>query len=191
MSTIIELLVCLAALNFTITGIESYIKAYNFREESPIKTGLNVFSAICAILLFFLHLNMVLDKVDNKNNKNYENSRETIKSQAPRKLQESFFKKFKATYYQAVQGQCDDDPFTTASGYRINVRKVKSGETKIVAVSRDLLKEYPYGSTIYVHQPVHLRGTYRVEDTMNKRFSNRIDFLVYDKIKVDSVHISI
>lgn len=188
MSTIIELLVSLAALNFTITGIESYIKVYNFREENPIKTGLNVFSAICAILLFFLHLNMVLDKLDNKN-KTYENSRETIKSQALRELKQGVFKKFKATYYQAVQGQCDDDPFTTASGYRINVRKVKSGETKIVAVSRDLLKIYPYGSTIYVHQPVHLRGCYKVEDTMNKRFTNRIDFLVHDKIVVDSVYI--
>jgi len=189
MSIIVELLICLAALNFTITGIESYVKLYLFQKETPVITALNAFSAICAILLFFLHLNMVLDKVDNKNNKNYENSREAIKSQAPRKLQESFFKKFKATYYQAVQGQCDDDPFTTASGYRINVRKVKSGETKIVAVSRDLLKEYPYGSTIYVHQPVHLRGHYKVEDTMNKRFTNRIDFLVHDKIVVDSVYI--
>jgi len=191
MSTIIELLVCLAALNFTITGIENYIKVYNFREENPIKTGLNVFSAICAILLFFLHLNSILDRLDNNNNNNktYENSRETIKSQALREFKQGFFKKFKATYYQAVQGQCDDDPLTTASGYRINVRKVKSGETKIVAVSRDLLKEYPYGSTIYVHQPVHLRGCYKVEDTMNKRFTNRIDFLVHDKIVVDSVYI--
>lgn len=193
MSTIIELLVCLAALNFTITGIESYIKIYNFREENPIKTGLNIFSAICAILLFFLHLNSILDRLDNNNNNNktYENSREAIKSQAPRELKQNVFKKFKATYYQAVQGQCDDDPLTTASGYRINVRKVKSGETKIVAVSRDLLKQYPYGSTIYVHQPVHLRGYYKVEDTMNKRFTNRIDFLVHDKIVVDSVYISI
>jgi len=70
MSTIIELLVCLAALNFTITGIENYIKVYNFREENPIKTGLNVFSAICAILLFFLHLNSILDRLDNNNNNN-------------------------------------------------------------------------------------------------------------------------
>ena len=183
MSTMIELLVCLAALNFTITGIESYIKIYLFHKESPVRTALNVFSAICAILLFFLHLNLVLDRYEAK---------KQIKIQVDSvEVKEIPFHKLKATYYNPTQSQCDGDPLTTGSGYRIDLKKLKRKEIKVVAVSRDLLKVYPYGSTIYVHQPVHLRGTYRVEDTMNKRFRRRIDFLVYDKVKVDSVHISI
>ena len=184
MSTIIELLVSLAALNFTITGIESYVKMYNFQKESAIRTALNAFSAVCAILLFFLHLNVVLDK--------YENNKQNIKIIKDSVIVDVVpFKKIKATYYNPTAAQCDGNPLVTGSGYKINLKKLKNKEIKIVALSRDLLKIYPYGSEIYVHQPVHLRGTYRVEDTMNSRFRNRIDFLVYDKLNVDSVHISI
>ena len=183
MSTMIELLVCLAALNFTITGIESYVKLYLFQKESPLRTAINAFSAICAILLFFLHLNLVLDKYET--NKQIKHQVDSIE------VKEVPYKKLKATYYNPVQGQCDATPLVTGSGYEINLAKLKRKEVKVVAVSRDLLKIYPYGSTIYVHQPVHLRGCWRVEDTMNKRFTNRVDFLVYDKISVDSIHISI
>jgi 3D (Asp-Asp-Asp) domain-containing protein len=183
MSTIVELLVCLAALNFTITGIESYVKLYVYHKESPVRTALNTFSAICAILLFFLHLNMILDR--------YESSKQEIKIIKDSVEVTVPFKKIKATYYNPTSGQCDKTPLITGSGYKINIAKLKNKEIKVVALSRDLLKQYPYGSTIYVHQPVHLRGHYKVEDTMNSRFKNRIDFLVYDKLNVDSVHISI
>ena len=184
MSTIIELLISLAALSFTITGVESYIKIYNLQQESPVRTALNAFSAVCAILLFFLHLNVVLDK--------YEGSKQEVKIiQDSVVVKEIPFRKIKATYYNPTSGQCDKTPLVTGSGYKINLKKLKNKEIKVIAVSRDLLKIYPYGSTIYVHQPVHLRGTYKVEDTMNSRFRNRIDFLVYDKLNVDSVHISI
>ena len=183
MSTMIELLVCLAALNFTITVIESYVKLHLFQKESLLRHAINALSAICAILLFFLHLNMILDK--------YESSKQEIKIIKDSVEVTVPFKKIKATYYNPTSGQCDKTPLITGSGYKINLTKLKNKEIKVVALSRDLLKQYPYGSTIYVHQPVHLRGTYKVEDTMNSRFKNRIDFLVYDKLKVDSVHISI
>jgi 3D (Asp-Asp-Asp) domain-containing protein len=178
----IELIVALAALNFTINGIEYYIKYSNF-SENPVKAAFNAFSGICAILLFFFYLNIVLDK--------YESNKQ-IKIQVDSvEIKEIPYKKLKATFYNPTSGQCDATPLVTGSGYRINLAKLKKGDIKVVAVSRDLLKQYPYGSTIYVHQPVHLRGHYKVEDTMNKRFTNRIDFLVYDKIAVDSIHISI
>ncbi len=185
MNTIFELLVSLAALNFTITGMESYIKMYNFQQESPFRTAINAFSAICAVLLFFLHLNILLDRYEEKKQKQILIKEDSVE------VKEIPFQKLKATYYNPTQSQCDGDPLTTGSGYRINLEKLKKGNIKVVAVSRDLLKIYPYGSTIYVHQPVHLRGTYKVEDTMNKRFTKRIDFLSYGKINVDSVHISI
>jgi 3D (Asp-Asp-Asp) domain-containing protein len=183
MSTIIELLICLGALNFTITGIESYVKICNIQRESVLRLYLNAFSAICSILLFFLYLNSFLNEMDNKKEV------KTIKDSV--QIDTVPFRKVKATYYNPTSGQCDKTPLITGSGYKINLKKLKNKDIKVVAVSRDLLKIYPYGSTIYVHQPVHLRGTYKVEDTMNKRFTNRIDFLVYDKVKVDSVHISI
>lgn len=182
MSTILKLLMAFAALNFTITGIELYIL---FRRQHPwFKIIFNLVCGICAILLSFFYTNQLLDE--------YESSKKEIKIQKDSiQIKEIPFYKLKATYYNPTQGQCDNTPLTTGSGYRINIEKLKRKEIKVVAVSRDLLKVYPYGSTIYVHQPVHLRGTYRVEDTMNKRFTKRIDFLSYGKINVDSVHISI
>jgi 3D (Asp-Asp-Asp) domain-containing protein len=176
-----KILMALAALNFTITGMELYIIHRN--RDSIFKLISNAIYAICAVVMFFLYLNSILDEVDNK--KEVKVIKDSVQ------IDTVPFRKIKATYYNPVSSQCDGNPLVTGSGYKINLKKLKNQEIKVVALSRDLLKQYPYGSEIYVHQPVHLRGTYRVEDTMNKRFSNRIDFLVFDKVKVDSVHISI
>ena len=54
------------------------------------------------------------------------------------------------TTYNAVRSQCDRSPLITADGTKIDHRKVKSGEQKIVAISRDLLYAIPLGSVIYV-----------------------------------------
>jgi 3D (Asp-Asp-Asp) domain-containing protein/uncharacterized membrane protein YuzA (DUF378 family) len=182
MSTMfLKLLMALAALNFTMTGIELYLLFR--RQHSWVKIIFNIVCGICAILLSFFYVNELLDQ--------YESNKK-IKIQVDSvQIKEIPFHKLKATYYNPVQSQCDGNPLITGSGYKIDLKKLKRKQIKIVALSRDLLKVYPYGSTIYVHQPVHLRGTYRVEDTMNSRFRKRIDFLVYDKLNVDSVHISI
>ena len=95
------------------------------------------------------------------------------------------------TTYNAVRSQCDRSPLITADGTKIDHRKVKSGEQKIVAISRDLLYAIPLGSVIYVEG----HGYYEVRDTMNSRFKHRIDILQHsskknfkkDKIKIKLV----
>ena len=95
------------------------------------------------------------------------------------------------TTYNAVRSQCDRSPLITADGTKIDHRKVKSGEQKIVAISRDLLYAIPLGSLIYVEG----HGYYEVRDTMNSRFKHRIDILQHsskknfkkDKIKIKLV----
>ena len=52
------------------------------------------------------------------------------------------------TTYNAVRSQCDRSPLITADGTKIDHNKVKSGEQKIVAISRDLLYAIPLGSSI-------------------------------------------
>ena len=179
MIIIFKILVALAGLNFIITGIELYIL---FRQQHSIfKIVANLICAAAAVALFFLYLNSLLNEIDSKP----QIQKDSLQTK------EVSYKKLKATYYNPVQGQCDKNPLITATGYRINLRKLKKNEIRVVALSRDLLKQYPYGSEVYVHNPVHLRGCWRVEDTMNKRFSNKIDFLSYGKVDVDSVHISI
>ena len=95
------------------------------------------------------------------------------------------------TTYNAVRSQCDRSPLITADGTKIDHRKVKNGEQRIVAISRDLLYAIPLGSLIYVEG----HGYYEVRDTMNSRFKHRIDILQHsskknfkkDKIKISLV----
>ena len=83
------------------------------------------------------------------------------------------------TTYNAVRSQCDSSPLITADGTKIDHRKLKSGEQKIVAISRDLLYAIPLGSVIYVEG----HGYYEVRDTMNSRFKHRIDILQHSSKK--------
>jgi 3D (Asp-Asp-Asp) domain-containing protein len=99
-----------------------------------------------------------------------------------------------ATMYNAVTGQCDSDPLVTAGMYKINPNK--ASEHKWVALSRDLLKrwggQFDYGDTIRIENAGDKSGTYTVVDTMNKRFTNKIDILEttgtdlykYDNVKI-------
>ena len=83
------------------------------------------------------------------------------------------------TTYNAVRSQCDRSPLITADGTKIDNRKLKSGEQKIVAISRDLLYAIPLGSIIYIEG----YGRYEVRDTMNSRFNHSIDILQHPSKK--------
>ena len=83
------------------------------------------------------------------------------------------------TTYNAVMSQCDRSPLITADGTKIDHRKVKSGQQRIVAISRDLLYAIPLGSVIYVEG----YGKYEVRDTMNSRFNHSIDILQHSSKK--------
>jgi len=87
-----------------------------------------------------------------------------------------------ATIYHAVEGQTDETPLITATGFTINIDKPMSH--RIIAVSRDLeRKGFPMGTRVCVTKAGPMNGIWFVEDRMNKRFSNRIDFLVNTRIK--------
>lgn len=83
------------------------------------------------------------------------------------------------TTYNAVRSQCDRSPLITADGTKIDHRKLKSGEQKIVAISRDLLYAIPLGSIIDIEG----YGYYEVRDTMNSRFKHSIDILQHSSKK--------
>jgi 3D (Asp-Asp-Asp) domain-containing protein len=74
------------------------------------------------------------------------------------------------TAYSASVDETDNSPHITADGTLSTVGRV--------AVSRDLLKKgITYGSRIYIPN----QGVFIVADTMNKRFSNRVDLLLANK----------
>jgi 3D (Asp-Asp-Asp) domain-containing protein len=86
------------------------------------------------------------------------------------------------TAYNAVPEQTDDDPFVTASG-------AYSNPEIIVARSRDLALKFPFGAIIEIKGPSepnnscgyntvsHIIGYRVVADSMNARYTDRIDIL--------------
>ena len=86
-----------------------------------------------------------------------------------------------ATTYNPVIGQTNSDPTLTADMSRINLKKLKKGQIKWIAVSRDFLKrgDLKYGDKVEIvcEQRPDLNGVYEIHDTMNKRFKNKIDIL--------------
>jgi 3D (Asp-Asp-Asp) domain-containing protein len=84
-----------------------------------------------------------------------------------------------ATMYYPVVNQCDKDPLITAGMFKINPRK--ASEHKWIAMSRNLLKrwkgEFDYGDLVEIKGAGKKSGVYKVVDTMNKRYKDRIDIL--------------
>lgn len=89
-----------------------------------------------------------------------------------------------ATIYHATPSQCNDDYLTTASGMKIECTD-SAYKHRCIAVSRDLLGEFPYGTEVIVSgcEVEEYNGVWVVNDTMNKRYRRRVDFLVNPKMK--------
>lgn len=85
-----------------------------------------------------------------------------------------------ATIYHADPKQCNADYLTTASLKKINPES--PGSHRWIAVSRDLEPlGFVFGAKVCVEGAGEMDGIWTVEDRMNKRWKNRIDFLVdYD-----------
>lgn len=89
-----------------------------------------------------------------------------------------------ATVYHAVEEQCDDSPLVTASGAKIASAE-SAYDHRYVAVSRDLLDVFPYGTKVEVSGCGKLDGVYTVEDTMNRRYKGYIDLLINPDMRGD------
>ena len=97
-----------------------------------------------------------------------------------------------ATVYHPVPEQTDNTPFITASGAYIE--ECCPGDHRWLAVSRDLEDfGFVFGARVLVEGAGELDGVWTVEDRMNRRYTNRIDFLVdYDVYgKWDNVKITL
>lgn len=92
---------------------------------------------------------------------------------------------YTVTVYNAMPEQCSGDHLVTADGSIIDPQKVEDGIIRWVAVSRDMLiDDYKYGDKIeIISEDPLISGIYEIHDTMNKRFTKRIDILMPRKIK--------
>jgi 3D (Asp-Asp-Asp) domain-containing protein len=80
------------------------------------------------------------------------------------------------TTYSASVGETDSTPHITASGFKIDTANPK--KHRIIAVSRDLKKKWPFGTKVRIKSAGKYNGVYTVKDVMNKRYKNRVDILI-------------
>lgn len=92
-------------------------------------------------------------------------------------------KQVHATVYNAVPAQTNSDPGHTAFMFELDLEDPY--KHKIIAVSRDLLKEYPKGTKVCVAGTTY-DGIYIVMDKMNKRYTDRIDLLINEDMQIGS-----
>ena len=87
--------------------------------------------------------------------------------------------KVTVTTYNPTRAQCDDTPNITADGTRFHTWKASS--YRYVALSRDLLSRwggpFNYGDYIVIEGTGDRDGVYQVRDTMNPKWTNRVDIL--------------
>ena len=83
------------------------------------------------------------------------------------------------TTYNPTIHQCDDTPDITADGTKFKTWKASS--YRYVALSRDLLSRwggpFEYGDYIVIEGTGDRDGVYQVRDTMNPKWTNRVDIL--------------
>ena len=94
------------------------------------------------------------------------------------------------TTYNPTRAQPDSTPNITADGTRINPRKAT--QYRYVALSRDLLSRwggpFEYGDYVVIEGTVDRDGIYQVRDTMNPRWTNRVDILTTNsRFKYDNI----
>ena len=87
--------------------------------------------------------------------------------------------KVTVTTYNPTKAQCDDTPNITADGTKFKTWKASS--YRYVALSRDLLSRwggpFEYGDYIIIEGTDDRDGVYQVRDTMNPKWTNRVDIL--------------
>ena len=90
-----------------------------------------------------------------------------------------------ATCYRATVGQCDATPFITANNSHIDTSRID--QLRWIALSRDLEKHFKMNDSVMISgcRVKHFNGVWYVKDRMNRRFRDKIDFLISDTIQAD------
>ena len=94
------------------------------------------------------------------------------------------------TTYNPTVRQCDSTPNITADGTKFHTWKASS--YRYVALSRDLLSRwggpFNYGDYIVIEGTGDKDGVYQVRDTMNPKWTNRVDILTTnDRFKYNNI----
>ena len=98
--------------------------------------------------------------------------------------------KVTVTTYNPTLEQCDSTPNITADG--TTIKPWRATDYRFVALSRDLLSRwggpFEYGDYIVIEGTDDRDGIYQVRDTMNPKWTNRVDILTTNsKFKYNNI----
>ena len=95
----------------------------------------------------------------------------------------------RGTTYQPISSQCDDDPLLTSNMTRVDLKKLKEGSQKLMAISYDIKKRYGFRFgdefDIFTKNGDYL-GRYIFCDHMNERIRNTADLMIHPSQKPTS-----
>jgi 3D (Asp-Asp-Asp) domain-containing protein len=104
-----------------------------------------------------------------------------IETEVEEKVADEFRKIVTLTTYSTTEGETDDSPNITASGFEIDDDNPK--KHRIIAVSRDLKRKLRFGEKVILSNAGRFNGIWYVRDLMNNRFKNKIDVLINEDDK--------
>lgn len=153
------------------------------KEEDKKSLGI-VCLATSLIMFISLLIYIALHPVESIKNNYYEISEEEFYSddfevnnyfEEETEFCDDLFYIVTVTKYNPTVDQCDSDPLITADGSFIDLEKLNNGELKWIAISRDLRSEFNYGDTVFLTGGIE--GEFIVRDTMNPKWTSRVDIL--------------
>ena len=142
------------------------------------KENLSILLYILPILMVTYHASNLIDEVWEENRTLKEQVWE-LQNNCDNQYTNKISYKVTVTTYNPTRGQTDSTPNELADGTKI--KPWRATDYRYVALSRDLIARwggpFEYGDYIVIEGTGKWDGIYQVRDTMNPKWTNRVDIL--------------
>ena len=154
-----------------------------------IRASYAIYVNLISLMILTWYFNNIMDDIHFEKEK-LQNKVQKLQDDCDLKYSNKISYRVTVTTYNPTRAQTDSTPNITADGTRINPRKAT--QYRYVALSRDLLSRwggpFEYGDYIVIEGTNGKDGIYQVRDTMNPRWTNRVDILTTNsKFKYDNI----
>ncbi len=142
------------------------------------RKNLSILLYILPILMVTYHASNLIDEVWEENRTLKEQVWE-LQNNCDNQYTNKISYKVTVTTYNPTRGQTDSTPNELADGTKI--KPWRATDYRYVALSRDLIARwggpFEYGDYIVIEGTDKWDGIYQVRDTMNPKWTNRVDIL--------------
>ena len=143
-----------------------------------LRKNLSILLYVLPILMVTYHASNLIDEVWEENRTLKEQVWE-LQNNCDNQYTNKISYKVTVTTYNPTRGQTDSTPNELADGTKI--KPWRATDYRYVALSRDLIARwggpFEYGDYIVIEGTGKWDGIYQVRDTMNPKWTNRVDIL--------------